>query len=864
MQWHVLLEAERGSDVQGVDVANLRRLLVALAHPVPGALHSAERYALQLEVDAPGASEAVRAAIHRWEDGLREMGLPRWELVRVEALTRDEFEKEFLTVDWVVDKTTWPSAVTLEAGEQRGVEEILLRHAFHDPLTDLASQSLFRDYLEHTIARPRAADDRCALLLLDVDRFAELNERIGARTADEVLVVVAQRLASAAGRPHKVGRMGGDQFAVFLQAVSSEDASSTARRIVDTVAAPIVLRDAAVNVTVSVGVAMEDPGDTGEDLLGRASLALRTAQDRGGKACATFSPEMADADVRRLRAEREAMTAPDTNSYLALLERLSLAVAECDTLEDAGLAVLRHVCDHAGFPVGRFYRMDTQAEGDPLPTGVWMVGGSERLGSFADVARTHPLRRREGVAGRALASGAAVSVRDIACEPGLTMPYETVAAGMRGAVGVPVLVGNDTVAVLEFFAEQALESCDGLLQLLTTIAAQLGAVSRRASAETARARAEVRLRVLLESSGVHVKILGPDGRLREQYPVTWAEDSSITLSAVDYIHPDDLAVAVRGWADALESPGPHGPFECRVRMPDGSWRWAEVTTNNMLAEPAVAGIVTYGLDVEDRKRPEEALRQCESRLRDLEAFGRIGTWRVDLGTLRVEWSDEMYRILGLEPGEVEADIGTLLELTHPHDRAGMEEQRRRLAAGAAQAYTFRAIAPDGTLRWIEGHGSAVCDRAGRVVAIQGTARDVTGRRQLEQAVRDAERRLREVEALAVAGSWRTDTATGVTTWSAELYDILGLDRRRVVPDADTFMAAVHPEDRARTDVRALCQRRLAAATDFECRIVRPGGEVRWVRVRSSPTEDGTGAPTGYRGVVVAATTRARDDRTVPA
>ncbi len=274
--------------------------------------------------------------------------------------------------------------------------------------------------------------------------------------------------------------------------------------------------------------------------------------------------------------------------------------------------------------------------------------------------------------------------------------------------------------------------------------------------------------------------------------------------------------------------------------------------------------MTYGLDVEDRIRREESLTQCEARLSEVEALGRIGTWRIDTGTLGVEWSDEMYRILGLDPGKVQADIDTLLDLAHPDDRAGIEEQWRRLAAGAAQAYTFRVITPDGTLRWIEGHGSVTRDRAGRVVAMQGVARDVTGRRHLEQAVRDAEKRLREVERLAVVGSWRTDTATGVTSWSAELYDMFGLDPRRVISDADTFLASVHPDDRARTEVRALCQRGMATAADFECRIVRPGGEVRWVRVRSSATEDGTGAVTGYHGVVLAATTRTRDNHTVPA
>jgi PAS domain-containing protein len=74
---------------------------------------------------------------------------------------------------------------------------------------------------------------------------------------------------------------------------------------------------------------------------------------------------------------------------------------------------------------------------------------------------------------------------------------------------------------------------------------------------------------------------------------------------------------------------------------------------------------------------------------------------------------------------------------------------------------------------------------------------------------------------------------------------------------------VHPEDRQALEVQALCQRGLAAATAFECRIVRPGGDIRMIRVRSSPVRDGAGVVVAYHGVVCEATVD-RDHETVPA
>jgi hypothetical protein len=131
MQWLVLVEATRRGDGD-VAPSDLRKLLAALADPVPGALHSTDRYALQFEVDAPGAWEAVRSVIRRWEDGLRKTQLPRWELVRVEALTRDEFEEEFLASDGAICGEA-ASTLGAELRDDDDVEDVLLRQPVGDP-----------------------------------------------------------------------------------------------------------------------------------------------------------------------------------------------------------------------------------------------------------------------------------------------------------------------------------------------------------------------------------------------------------------------------------------------------------------------------------------------------------------------------------------------------------------------------------------------------------------------------------------------------------------------------------------------------------------------------------------------------------
>lgn len=859
MQWLVLLEAERGGG-GSAGASDVKRLLDALPGPAPGGLDSGDRYAVQLEVEAADPSAAMVVAVRRWQDAHRDLRLQAGNLVRVEALTRDEFERECLVYEHEMGsepaRSSSPAAGSA-AESQRGAEDALLRHAFHDALTDLASQGLFRAQLEHALAADLVAQP-CAVLLIDVDRLAAVNERLGRRAGDGVLVELAARLRQGVDRPSAVGRLGGDQFAVILRDVSLPAASVTARMIVDRATAPMAVQGGEVRPTVSAGIAVGEAGDTAEDLLHRATLALRTAQQRGRARVEVFAEGMAGADVRRLLAERDAMALPDIPSYLGLLERLSVAMAECRTVEDAGAAVMRQLCEHARFPLGRLFLPDESGPSRAWVARTWIVGRPERFGGFGDAGQ--PLREGEGVAGQALATGRPVWVRDIASEPGLAMPHEAVTSGLRGAVAVPVVVDDRTEAVLEFFAEENLEFGDALLQLLAAAGAHLATFARQVRAEQGRTSAETRLRLLLGHCGVHVNVLGAGGKLRAQYPAIWPDDSAHLLRAVDLVHPDDMATAMRGWAEALGAPGLHPPFECRIAMPDGTWRWVEVTAMNMLDEPEIRAVVTYSREIGDRKRLEDDRRNAVTHLRDAEALAHLGTWHTDIATGKADWSEEMYRILGLEPGAVEPGAASLIALAHPDDRAVLEEQRRLVFQGEVQQFSFRIVGPGGTIRWIGGQASPTLDAAGRLVSVQGTIQDITERKAVERALRESEQRLREVEAMAGVGSWRTDAATNRTVWSPQLYGILGLEPGSVAPGLDSLLARVHPDDRPGIEAHALLQQRLALPMDFDCRVVRPDGAQRRVRVQLSVSYDNAGVVAAFHGLVWDTTGRTQDAR----
>ncbi|UWP78997.1 GGDEF domain-containing protein [Dactylosporangium fulvum] len=153
--------------------------------------------------------------------------------------------------------------------------EALVRHqASHDPLTGLPNRRALTELLE-------AEDGHRALLLVDLDDFKPVNDRLGHAAGDELLIGVAGRLVAAAGAEDTVVRLGGDEFAVVVAGGDAEVATHVAERIVAAVGTPFDIAGAEVCVGASVGVAVGDGTADGAQLLREADRAMYHVKQSG-------------------------------------------------------------------------------------------------------------------------------------------------------------------------------------------------------------------------------------------------------------------------------------------------------------------------------------------------------------------------------------------------------------------------------------------------------------------------------------------------------------------------------------------------------------------------------------------------------
>ncbi len=171
--------------------------------------------------------------------------------------------------------------------------------AFQDPLTGLPNRRQFDDALGAAIGSPPAANAAHALLLLDLNGFKQINDLYGHNAGDETLEVVAQRLLAGAREADVVARLGGDEFAILaLHVAGTEAASGIARRVIEALAAPIMLNGVKRELGVAIGICLLPFEGIGcEEVMRRADIALYRAKAEHRSALRFFDAEL-DRQVR--------------------------------------------------------------------------------------------------------------------------------------------------------------------------------------------------------------------------------------------------------------------------------------------------------------------------------------------------------------------------------------------------------------------------------------------------------------------------------------------------------------------------------------------------------------------------------------
>ncbi len=165
------------------------------------------------------------------------------------------------------------------------------------------------------------------------------------------------------------------------------------------------------------------------------------------------------------------------------------------------------------------------------------------------------------------------------------------------------------------------------------------------------------------------------------------------------------------------------------------------------------------LDITEHKRIEAALRESEATLAMAQKISHLGSWEWDVEADAFKWSDEMYRISGMDPREFTVTYEAFLDMVHPQDKEAVNRAvNEALYAQKAYRIDYRIVLPDGRMRMVDGQGEVVFDEAGKPIRMVGTTQDVTWRKEAEEALRKSEEKFSK--AFHASPDWIAITRVG--------------------------------------------------------------------------------------------------------
>ena len=240
--------------------------------------------------------------------------------VKILAKNGEERAVDFMAATIEFDGKPAVLGTAFDITERKEAEETIRRLAYHDALTGLPNQELYKDRLRLAMARARREGEMVAILFLDIDDFKVVNDSFGHAVGDQLLKGFGHALSSVVRDADTVARVGGDEFLVLLTGIARpEDAAEAAQRILARVRQPRKLAGHRIDPSASIGITVYPvDGEEVDELIRNADTAMYRAKDDGGDAYQVYDRAMSAPIAERLDREeslREALQAEEFVVY---------------------------------------------------------------------------------------------------------------------------------------------------------------------------------------------------------------------------------------------------------------------------------------------------------------------------------------------------------------------------------------------------------------------------------------------------------------------------------------------------------------------------------------------------------------------
>lgn len=275
-------------------------------------------------------------------------------------------------------------------------------------------------------------------------------------------------------------------------------------------------------------------------------------------------------------------------------------------------------------------------------------------------------------------------------------------------------------------------------------------------------------------------------------------------------------------------------------------------TGSLLVSWLIETVQNLGGEIAERKRTEQRLQESRAFLAESQKISHCGSWSYNVRTSRLAWSEELYRIFGLAPGELDVSYEAFLAAVHPDDRESVEKAYSASLLEKQPSFEsqLRIVRRHtGEIRHVHAKCVNQFDAAGSALRSVGVVVDITERKEAEDALRESRARLDLALRSAEMGAWHWDIPAQTLYFDEQACHLLGLDPATFGGTEEEVFRVIHPDDREM--VREALTRALREDVPFEAehKVIDSDGKVTSVAVRGKLARDGKGRPVRFDGLV---------------
>jgi PAS domain S-box-containing protein len=421
------------------------------------------------------------------------------------------------------------------------------------------------------------------------------------------------------------------------------------------------------------------------------------------------------------------------NARLAVTQALNEAAGVADRTS----RVLQAVCENLGWDVGFCWIVNDN--GETLECRASWQKPDVAVEDFVSDTCHRTFDRGEGLPGRTWATAESNWILDIELDSNFPRLASAVKNGLHSAFAYPVAVGDHMLGVIEFFTHRIREADPGLLEMMGTVAGNLGQFIEREAAQEELRRSESELADFFENATIGLHWVGPDGTILR---ANRAELDMLGYGRGEYVgrkitefHADDEVIC--DILSRLQAGEKLESYPARLRCKDGSIKDVLIDSSVLWNQGQFIHTRCFTRDITERKSAEAALADARSRLDAALEAGAITTWTWDIPTNRLYAEQSLARLFNLAPSAADGgSVDRYIESIHPEDRpAVIAALKRSVDSGDDYEADYRIVDADGSVRWVTARGRAVLDAGGRPVSMPGVLVDITERKRLEDELR---------------------------------------------------------------------------------------------------------------------------------